>query len=201
MTELKEVQESKSTNTQTQTQTHQETETQKQKLKQKHKLFGEKFMVDSYHYDHIKKKVVRTWRPLSDQANRALDYLEPYIRRGIFPSNKENGNNAMLGLYSFIADREEFDGMDTCSPFFRGFLSLKEYPLLALHETYYNKEDNIKLYVYLNQFHMDLYADKYKVKPKKAYSFFSSDQPNEIHKNWVDPYFIAKKVKDTSNIS
>ena len=106
----------------------------------------------------------------SDQMIQALNYLRPYISRGVFPELGNDKNHEMTGLYSFIADREEFDGIE--GDFFNGFISLKQYHHLYEYEIYHNPEDKIKIYVYLDEFNMNTESSKYKVKPNKAYSFY-----------------------------
>jgi hypothetical protein len=146
------------------------------------KTFGEKFSTIVYDYNLVNNKITKKLTPiLSEQAIDSFNYLEKYIKRGLLPTKDDN--NELLGLYSYIADREEFDGGN--GPFFNGFISLKKYHHLYEYEVYYNKEDNIKIYVYLNQFDMNKYHQKYRVKPNKAHSFFGEENPKKPH---VDPY-------------
>lgn len=134
------------------------------------KTFGEKFNVERYWYDHVNEKVQKTSRPIeSHQMIDALNYLRPYICRGVFPKEGEDKNHEMTGLYSYIADRQEFDGIE--GDFFQGFISIKQYHHLSEYEVYHNQEDKIKLYVYLDEFNMEKRSSEYKVKPNKAYSF------------------------------
>ena len=136
------------------------------------KTFGEKFLVkiNKDVCPHIHAKMLNNWRLLdSTQAAEALNYLEPFIRRGIMPEKNETNNMNLLGLYSYIADREYFE-----EEFFQGFISLKEYHHLFLYEKYYNPEDRMTLYVYLDEFNMKTDAHLYKVKTNKAYSFYMS---------------------------
>jgi len=135
------------------------------------KSFGEKFNVETCWYDHVNNKVQKKSIPIkSDQMIQALNYLRPYISRGVFPELGNDKNHEMTGLYSFIADREEFDGIE--GDFFNGFISLKQYHHLYEYEIYHNPEDKIKIYVYLDEFNMNTESSKYKVKPNKAYSFY-----------------------------
>ena len=144
----------------------------------KEKTFGEKFKVECYQYPDPTKKPVKILKPIEDeQMIKSLNYLRPYICRGVFPKIEdeknfeplEEDNFGTLGLYSYIADRQEFDGID--GPFFYGFVSLKQYHHLYAYEVYYNPEDKIKLYVYTTVINMKTQASKYKVKPNKALSF------------------------------
>jgi hypothetical protein len=75
---------------------------------------------------------------LSDDAIESLNNLEHFIRSGCLYNSI-----IALGLYSYIADREEFEEY-----FFEGFISLENYEDCHLYEYYYNKFDNIKIYVY-----------------------------------------------------
>jgi hypothetical protein len=165
------------------------------------KTFGHNFVMinDKYQYDSTEgfiKKYQIIMKINSEQAINSFNYLEPYIKRGVFPNKKTDKtcNISMLGLYSFIADRQEFDGIE--GDFFYGFLSLKKYHHLDenLWCIFYNKEDNIKLYVYLNQFDMEKKASFYKVKPNKSFSFFHKEGMKESE-NHKDPYlFFIKEV-------
>ena len=140
-------------------------------IKNLKKSFGEKFNVETCWYDHVNNKVQKKSIPIkSDQMIQALNYLRPYISRGVFPELGNDKNHEMTGLYSFIADREEFDGIE--GDFFNGFISLKQYHHLYEYEIYHNPEDKIKIYVYLDEFNMNTESSKYKVKPNKAYSFY-----------------------------
>ncbi len=160
------------------------------------KTFGHNFFIikDEYRYDPtygFNKKYQIKMKINSEQAIDSFNYLEPYIKRGSFPREKTDKtcNMRTLGLYSFIADRQEFDGIN--GPFFYGFLSLKRYQHLDgnLWCIFYNEEDNIKLYVYLNQFDMEKKASFYKVKPNKSFSFFHKEGMKESE-NHDDPYYI-----------
>ncbi len=89
---------------------------------------------------------------LSSIAINSLNYLEPFIYKKSFNDvNKDN----ILGLYSYIADREDFK-----DEMFRGFISL-DYLDYPLYEFYYNKHDNITIYVYEGKL-SNLYYNKNK---------------------------------------
>ena len=136
----------------------------------KNKSFGDKFFVktNEHLFPSMLYDVVSKWIPIkSTQAIASFNYLEPYIRRGIMPEDNEKNNLNLLGLYSYIADRQYFE-----EDFFHGFISLKNYHHLCLYETYYNPEDKITIYVYLDEFNMKKDCTLHKVKPKKAYSFY-----------------------------
>ena len=76
---------------------------------------------------------------LSEQAIHSLNNLEYFIKTGNICNTISS-----LGLYSYIADREEFEEY-----LFEGFVSLESYPECILYEYYYNKYDDITIYVYM----------------------------------------------------
>ena len=84
------------------------------------------------------------------------------------PEDNASNGSKLLGLYSYIADREYFE-----EDIFYGFMSLKKYHHLCLYETYYNPEDKITIYIYLDEFNMKKESSLYKVNPKKAFSFYN----------------------------
>jgi hypothetical protein len=94
----------------------------------------------------IQNNIIKEWGKLSNQAISCLDNLHIDIMSGKLPTNSYNA----LGLYSYIADREDFEEEQ-----FEGFISLEKYPdrtrriLSYLYEYYYNKFDNITIYVYI----------------------------------------------------
>ena len=101
--------------------------------------FGHNFIKYKYKYK-ISKNTIEEWGKLSDQAITCLNNLYVDIMSGKLPAHSCN----TLGLYSYIADREEFEEYQ-----FEGFISLEKYDkYLSIYEYYYNKYDNITLYVY-----------------------------------------------------
>jgi hypothetical protein len=110
-------------------------------------LFGEKFIRFRPNIPYGNTHFINLGR-LSNQAIECLNYLQPYIMKGNMPQKDSNNT---LSLYSYITDREEFEE----NPF-EGFASLENYEDCHLLEYYYNKYDNITIYVYD--------CDKYSIK-------------------------------------
>ncbi len=97
--------------------------------------FGNNFIK----YKIVNNNVIECGK-LSEQAIRSLDNLYIDIMSNVLPANSYN----TLGLYSYIADREDFEEY-----LFEGFISLEKYDrYFTIYEYYYNKYNNITLYVY-----------------------------------------------------
>jgi hypothetical protein len=99
--------------------------------------FGDNFVI--FKKQHPYSDNYKLFGRLSTSAIESLNYLKQYILKGHLPAYNEN----ILGLYSYIHDREEFEEID-----FDGFISLEKYDSCYLYEYYYNKSDNITIYVY-----------------------------------------------------
>ncbi len=100
--------------------------------------FGDKFMRFKTKYAYGDDEFINLGR-LSYQAIDSLNYLQPFLMKGIMP----NSSHETLGLYSYIVDREEFE-----EDMWEGFISLEKYEECHLYEYYHNKYDNITIYVY-----------------------------------------------------
>ncbi len=101
--------------------------------------FGDRFKVFTSDTKYIFSSFKET-KQLSDQAINSLNYLYPFIMKDNFNEVKHIN---ILGLYSYIADRQYFE-----EDLFQGFISLEYYSDYNLYEYYYNKYDNITIYVY-----------------------------------------------------
>jgi hypothetical protein len=110
-------------------------------------FFGEKFKV----YDFINHSCYKIH---SNSMIEALNYMKPFLKQNIMPSETEiihfiteNGGeliiDRMKDLYTYINKNDYFRRKQ-----FNGFISLDKYLEFKCIEEYVNEEDNIIIFVY-----------------------------------------------------